>query len=232
MCVLVYSCHNGASSTSQGFPKQRILRNDQLALFLPSLSRLIRKPISIRFIYLSNQTGVPLLYRWDPVTSRSHVLTPGEESVFPIFGGMALPFNPSTPKAVFAKDKAGDLNYNIYVVDYSQNKIERITKDPLGQVLHIFWVTDDKWIIVGHDMKTIYVRLLEADGTIHDLYTTDLQITGASYDHLRGLVAFSVGRGQDARVAVLPISNPSDVHWAPDQGVPPYNPPAVYSEKA
>src|SRR5881409_3496496 len=183
------------------------------------------------FIYVSNQTGVPLLYRWDPATNKSHLLTPGEETVFPIFGGMALPYDPSSPKVAFAKDKAGDLNYSICVVDYSQNKIERITKDPLGQVLHIFWVTDDKWIVVGHDMKTIYLRFLEADGTIHDLYTTDLQITGASYDHQRGLVAFSVGRGQDARVAVLPISNPSDVHWAPDQGMPPYNPPAVHSEK-
>ena len=62
------------------------------------------------FIYLSNQTGVPLLYRWDPITKKSHVLTPGEETVFPIFGGMALPFDPSSNKAVFAKDKAGDLN--------------------------------------------------------------------------------------------------------------------------
>src|SRR3989475_3893917 len=154
------------------------------------------------FIYLSNQTGVPLLYRWDPVAKKSHVLTPGEETVFPIFGGMALPYDPSSPKVAFAKDKAGDLNYNICVVDYSQNKIERITKDPLGQVLHIFWVTDDKWIVVGHDMKTTYLRFLPADGTIYDLYTTDRQITTASYDHHRGLVAFSVGRAPDGRAAV------------------------------
>src|SRR5947209_18253587 len=99
------------------------------------------------FIYLSNQTGVPLLYRWDPVADKSHLLTPGEETVFPIFGGMALPFDLSTPKAVFAKDRAGDQNYNIYVVDYSQNTIDKITKDPLGQVLYIFWAADDKWIV-------------------------------------------------------------------------------------
>ncbi len=183
------------------------------------------------FIYLSNQTGVPLLYRWDPITKRSHVLTPGEETVLPIFGGMALPYDPSSAKVVFAKDKAGDLNYSICIVDYSQNKIEQITKTPLGQVLYTFWATDDQWIVVGHDMKTIYVRLLEANGAVHDLYTTDQQITGASYDHQRGLVAFSVGRGRDARLAVLPISNPADVQWAPDQGMPPYNPPAVHSEK-
>src|SRR3989442_14990606 len=73
-------------------------------------------------IYLSNQTGVPLLYRWDPRTKKSHVLTRGEETVFPIFGGMALPFDRFNNKAVFAKDKAGDLNHNIWVVGYSQSK--------------------------------------------------------------------------------------------------------------
>src|SRR5438445_2240760 len=80
-------------------------------------------------------------------------------------------------------------------------------------------------------MKTIYVRFLEADGTVYDLYTTDQQITGASYDHRRGLVAFSVGRGQDARVAVLPVANPDEIRWALDYGIPPFNPPAVYPEK-
>src|SRR5438445_12635690 len=84
------------------------------------------------FIYLSNQTGVPLLYRWDPITKKSHVLTPGEETVFPIFAGMQPPFIPSTHRPVFAKEKPGNLNYNICFVDYSHNKIDRITKDPVG----------------------------------------------------------------------------------------------------
>jgi hypothetical protein len=82
------SLPNGTASTSQRFQDQPILRHGQFALLAPSLSRPGLQPLPIRF-HLSFQSdrGSTAL-SLGPLTNKSHLLTPGEETVFPIFGGI------------------------------------------------------------------------------------------------------------------------------------------------
>jgi pimeloyl-ACP methyl ester carboxylesterase len=179
------------------------------------------------FIYTSTETGLPLLHLWEDEFGKGRLLTPGDEPIFPIGGAAAI--HPSKPLVVFPKDKGGNGDYQVYFLDYSRNDLRRIT-EPIGRLFYTFWVKDDNWVIVGHDQRTVYARLLFQDGKTQDLYTTDQQILGAAYDRWRGLLAISVGR-ESAKLAVIDASTGRLVQWAPDEGIPPFYPPSIYPEK-
>ncbi len=178
------------------------------------------------FLYVSTETGLPLLYRWDTNLEEGQLLTPGVEPVFPYYGAAAL--HPSKPLVIFPKDKQGDVNYELYTLDYSKNILEKIT-GPIGRIFYSFWVRDDEWIVVGHDKETVYVKSVFRDGTMKDLYTTSEQILGAAYDSQRNLLAFSVGR-EAAKLAVMNTASPTQLQWVPEAGIPPFYPPSVYAE--
>jgi dipeptidyl aminopeptidase/acylaminoacyl peptidase len=179
------------------------------------------------FIYTSTESGLPLLYLWEDEVGKGRLLTPGDEPIFPIGGAAAI--HPSKPLIVFPKDKDGNGDYEVYLLDYSRNSLRKIT-EPIGRLLHTFWVKDDNWIIVGHDKQTVYARLLLQDGKTKDLYTTDQHILGAAYDKQRDLLAISIGR-ESAKLAMIDASTARLVQWAPDAGIPPFYPPSIYPEK-
>ena len=178
------------------------------------------------FLYVSTQTGLPLLYRWDVELEGGQLLTPGDKPVLPYAGAAAL--HPSKPLVIFPRDTGGDVNYEMYTLDYSNSLLQKIT-GPIGRVFYTFWVNDDEWIIVGHDQQTVYVKSLFRDGTTKDLYTTNQQILGAAYDGQRNLLAFSVGR-EAARLAIIDVVHPAELRWVPETGIPPFFPPSVYPE--
>lgn len=178
------------------------------------------------FLYVSTETGLPLLYRWDTDLEEGQLLTPGDEPVFPYYGAAAL--HQSKPLVIFPKDKGGDVNYELYTLDYSKNLLQKIT-EPMGRVFYIFWVSDDEWIVVGHDQQTVYVKSLLRAGTTKDLYTTNEQILGAAYDRERNLLTFSVGR-EAAKLAIMDVARPTELRWVPEAGIPPFYPPSVYPE--
>lgn len=180
------------------------------------------------FFYVSTESGLPLLYLWqEEDLGKGKLLTPGDEPVAFFFGAAAL--HTSRPLVVFPKDKNGNSDYDVYVVDYSSNDLRRIT-GPMGRILYTFWAREDSWVVVGHDKKTVYARLLFQDGATQDLFTTDEQILGAAYDDQRNLLAFTVGR-ESAKLAVLDISSPQHLQWVPEEGIPPFYPPSTYPEK-
>jgi len=179
------------------------------------------------FLYVSTKTGLPLLYRWDNSLEEGQLLTLGDEPVFPYAGAAAL--HPSKPLVIFPKDKGGDINYELYILDYSKNVLEKIT-GPIGRIFYTFWVSDDEWIVVGHDKETVYARSLLRDGTTKDLYTTNEQILGAAYDSQRNLLTFSVGR-EAAKLVIIDIAHPNHWQWVPEAGIPPFYPPSVYPKR-
>ncbi len=179
------------------------------------------------FLYVSTKTGLPLLYRWDNNLEKGQLLTPGDEPIFPYAGAAAI--HPSKPLVIFPKDKGGDVNYELYTLDYSKNVFQKIT-EPIGRIFYTFWVSDDEWIVVGHDKETVYAKSLFRDGTMKDLYTTNEQILGAAYDSQRNLLTFSVGR-ETAKLVIIDISHPNHWQWVPEAGIPPFYPPSVYTEK-
>src|SRR3989475_7056258 len=124
------------------------------------------------FLYVSTKTGLPLLYRWDNSLEEGQLLTLGDEPVFPYAGAAAL--HPSKPLVIFPKDKGGDINYELYILDYSKNVLEKIT-GPIGRIFYTFWVSDDEWIVVGHDKETVYANSLFSrwnnEGSLHDKRT-------------------------------------------------------------
>src|SRR5206468_9939010 len=84
-------------------------------------------------------------------------------------------------------DKGGDVNYELYTLDYSKNVLEKIT-GPIGRIFYTFWISDDEWLVVGHEKETVYAKSLLRDGTMKDLYTTNEQILGAAYDGQRNVL--------------------------------------------
>lgn len=179
------------------------------------------------FLFVSTETGLPLLYRWDNDLEKGRLLTPGEEPVFPYAGAAAL--HPSGPLVIFPRDRGGDVNYALYTLDYSENILQQITQ-PIGRIFYTFWVNDDEWIVVGHNQQSVYVKSLVRDGTMKDLYTTNEQILGAAYDAQRNFLIFSVGR-EGARLAIMDVARPSELRWVPETGIPPFYPPSVYPER-
>src|SRR5713226_8652346 len=83
------------------------------------------------FRYVSTETGLPLLYRWDNSLEKRQLLTPGDEPVFPYAGAAAI--HASKPLVIFTKDKAGDVNYELYTLDYSNDVLQKIT-EPIGRI--------------------------------------------------------------------------------------------------
>ncbi len=179
------------------------------------------------FLYVSTRTGLPLLYLWDNNLDESQPLTPGDDPIFPYAGAAAI--HPSKPLVIFPKDKGGNVNYELYTLDYSKNVLEKIT-GPIGRILYTFWVNDDEWLVVGHDKETVYAKSLLRDGTMKDLYTTNEQILGAAYDGQRNLLTFSVGR-EAAKLVIIDIAHPNHWQWVPEAGIPPFYPPSVYTER-
>src|SRR5438876_9387521 len=111
------------------------------------------------FLYVSTKTGLPLLYRWDNNLEKGQLLTPGDEHIFPSAGAAAI--HPSKPLVIFPKDKGGDVNYELYTLDYSINVLEKST-GPIVRIFYSLWVSDDERLVVGHGKATMYVtaRLL------------------------------------------------------------------------
>ncbi len=169
-----------------------------------------------------------MLYRLDPRDGTDQLLTPGDEPVFALQGSASL--HASKPLVIFGKDKGGDSNYAVFLLDYSRGNLKQL-RGPMGRLFYVFWETDESWLVVGHDQETVYARRLDASGKIEDLYTTKEQILGAAYDDKRRLLALTVGRGEQAQIAVMDASKPKDLRWIPEKGVPPFYPPSVYSEK-
>ncbi len=179
------------------------------------------------FLYVSTETGLPLLYRWEDKLEKGQLLTPGDEPIFPYAGAAAI--HPSKPLVIFPKDKGGNVDYELYTLDYSKNVLQKIT-GPIGRIFFTFWVDDDKWVVVGHNQQTVYAKSLLRDGTLEDLYTTNEQILGAAYDSKRGLLAISVGR-EAAKLAVMDIAHPTRLRWVPEAGIPPFYPPSVFAKE-
>lgn len=179
------------------------------------------------FLYVSTESGLPLLYLWQEDLKKGKLLTPGDEPVAFFFGAAAL--HASRPRVLFPKDRHGNSDYDVYVVDYAKDDLRRIT-GPMGRILYSFWVREDSWIVVGHDKKAVYVKLLFQDGRTEDLFTTDEQMLGAAYDDQRNLLAFTVGR-ESAKLAILDVSSPKHLRWVPEEGIPPFYPPSIYPEK-
>ena len=173
------------------------------------------------FLYVSTRSGLPLLYRWDKNLEEGQLPTPGDEPVFPYAGAAAL--HPSKTLVIFPKDKGGDVNYELYTLDYSKNVLQKIT-GPIGRIFYTFLVNDDEWIVVGHDRQTVYAKSLLREGTMKDLYTTNEQILGAAYDSQRNLLAFSVGR-EAAKLVIIDIAHPKHWQWVPEAGIPHSIPP-------
>jgi hypothetical protein len=105
-------------------------------------------------LYVSTETGLPLLYRWDNDVEGGQLLTPGDDPIFPYYGAAALHL--TKPLVIFPKDKGGDVNYELYTLDYSKQDLQKIT-GPIGRIFYTFWVNDDEWIVVGHNQQTVYV---------------------------------------------------------------------------
>jgi acetyl esterase/lipase len=179
------------------------------------------------FLYVSTEMGLPLLYRWDDKLEKGQLLTPGDESVFPYASAAAI--HPSKPHVIYPKDKGGNVDYELYSLDYSNNVIQKIT-EPIGRILYTFWVNDDKWIVVGHNKQTVYAKSLSRDGTTEDLYTTSEQILGAAHDNKRNLLAISVGR-EAAKLAIIDITSPARLQWVSEAGIPPFYPPSIFEEE-
>jgi len=179
------------------------------------------------FLYVSTETGIPLLYRWDNNLEQGQLLTPGDEPVLPYAGAAAI--HPSKSLVVFPKDNGGDINYELFTLDYSKGVLQKIT-GPIGRIFYTFWVNDDEWIVVGHDKQNVYAKSLFRDGRIEDLYITNEQILGAAYDSQRSLLTFAVGR-EAAKLAIMDVSRPTLLHWVPEVGIPPFYPPSVYPER-
>jgi len=179
------------------------------------------------FLYVSTETGLPLLYRWDDKLEAGQLLTPGDEPIFPYAGAASI--HPSKPLVIFPKDKGGNVDYELYTLDYSKNDLQKIT-GPIGRIFFTFWVSDDKWIVVGHNMQNSYAKSLLRDGTTADLYTTSEQILGAAYDNQRSLLASSVGR-EAAKLAIIDVAHSNQIKWAPESGIPPFYPPSIFAEK-
>ena len=179
------------------------------------------------FLYVSTETGLPLLYRWDDKLEKGRLLTPGDESIYPYAGAAAI--HPSKPLVIFPKDKGGNADYELYSLDYSTNVLQKIT-EPIGRIFYTFWVNDDRWVVVGHNKQNVFAKSLYRDGTMEDLYTTSEQILGAAYDGQRNLLAFSVGR-EAAKLAIIDVAHPALIRWVPEAGIPPFCPPSIFAEE-
>src|SRR5437773_12169076 len=95
------------------------------------------------FLYVSTRSGLPLLYRWYKNLEEGQLLTPGDEPVFQYAGAAAL--HPSKTLVIFPNDKGGDVNYELYTLDYSKNGLQKTTR-PIGVIFYIFSVNVVEWM--------------------------------------------------------------------------------------
>jgi dipeptidyl aminopeptidase/acylaminoacyl peptidase len=176
---------------------------------IPRLFGLSGRVERFDFLFRSNETGVPLLYRWHDGVAQ--LLTPGEE---PVAGFAAL--HATEPWVILAQDEGGSENYNIFRLDYETGTRTQITVAPIGRVGWMAWLRDDAWLVLGGDDDAQYVRVLNADGSMRTLFTNDRWLRGSDYDATTGRLAVSVGRGASSTnydIAVIDVASGETVAW-------------------
>src|SRR5205807_1429316 len=152
----------------------------------------------------STKTGLPLLYRWDDKLDGGQLLTPGDEPIFPYAGAAAI--HPSKPLVIFPKDKGGDVNYELYTLDYSKNVLEKIT-GPIGRIFYTFWISDDEWLVVGHEKETVYVKSLAMGSG-----GRDSPILSPSVYPERGFLAYSIDQRTHQELVVRSIETLEELY--------------------
>ena len=183
------------------------------------------------FLYISDKTGVPLLYHCQDMGTQGEVITPGNEPFLtPAYHGNVA-FNWSKSLVALAKDQGGSLDFAICLLDYSSGTLQQITKGTMGRVRNVFWADNDRWIVVGNDKNTVYARTVLGDGSIENLYNTQDQISGAAYDRVRGFLVVSVGRGRGAKIGIIDVFRGKSERWITESEIPPFSDPSVFPDK-
>ena len=160
------------------------------------------------YVYMSDRTGEPALFYRDEAAGVDKQITPDGMAVM---GPAAL--HPSHPMLASARDEGGNEDYAIYVIDLVSAEAQRITNGGVGRVNALYWADNASWVLVGNDADTVFVRHLDHDGTLRDVFTTDEHMLTAAYDPSRGLLAVSVGRGPGTRLALMDVLGDGAVRW-------------------
>jgi dipeptidyl aminopeptidase/acylaminoacyl peptidase len=178
------------------------------------------------FVYISTETGIPLLYCWH--NGKKEVISPPDE---PIMGCTKL--HSTSPRAIYAKDTSGNENYALYVTDYSKHSIQKITEEPIGRLSKLFWYSDTEWIVIGCDKQEYYIKVISQDYQ-HSLYSTHEQILTADYDDTRQVLVAAVGRGAGTKLALINVNtdNKTDnnIVWISESDTSEDTFPCIYSD--
>lgn len=150
------------------------------------------------FAYWSTESGMPLLYIWDPREEQGHLVTPGDR---PVVGAAAI--HPRKPWLAYTYDSDGDENYVVTLVDLADQEHKPISREPLGRILNLHWTRDEELIVVGNDMSSVYVRRMTLDGDVEELFSSDEHIMASDYDMASGTVVAAVGRGAGTRLGII-----------------------------
>ena len=152
------------------------------------------------FAYHSTESGVPLLYMWDPREESSHVVTPGDR---PAFGPAAL--HNRQPLLAWCRDNNGDERHGVWLTDLSTGETTPVSQEPLGRLLDLWWTKNDELIAVGSDAESMFVRRLRLGSNVgpEDLFTTAEQITSSAYDAAADTVVIAVGRGPGTKLGIV-----------------------------
>ncbi|MHA1309019.1 MAG: alpha/beta hydrolase family protein [Candidatus Heimdallarchaeota archaeon] len=157
------------------------------------------------FLYISNEnTGMPLLYHWISESERKQLSTK------PTAGIKAL----HATKSLVAqtKDVGGSENYAVYLYDFVEKNSKQLTKEPIGSIADIYWIDDEHLLVVGFNDENYYVRTLDFNGHIVDVFTTKEQVLNTHYDHERGLLAAAIGR-RFTKIAIIDIKEAKVKEW-------------------
>ncbi|HUT82760.1 MAG TPA: prolyl oligopeptidase family serine peptidase [Candidatus Bathyarchaeia archaeon] len=158
------------------------------------------------FLYVSTEkNGIPIPFWWK---GENDIKQLSEESMT---GLLAL--HAEKPLVIIKKDIGGSENYSIYLFDFSgEGALKQITKNPIGSISDAFWIDDEHFLIIGFNEVSYFVKKINLDGQMVDIFTTNEQVLNSDYDTERKLLAMAIGR-RYTKIAIIDIKDSKVKSW-------------------
>ncbi|MFW9923946.1 MAG: prolyl oligopeptidase family serine peptidase [Candidatus Thorarchaeota archaeon] len=168
---------------------EQLLHTMKKMLLFPKYTKISGNIKRKDFVFVSTEhKGLPFLFHYSSEKGKELI-----SDEMPISGPCAL--HPEKNMIVFLCDKDANEDYFLYVLDFSHKPIvKQVVKEPLGNINYLFWLDDESFLVIGFNQESYFIQIIGMSGSIETIYTTDLQILGASFYREGKIIAITQDR--------------------------------------
>ncbi len=179
------------------FDEEKFIEKILPIMTTPIVNSFIGHPKRKDFLYISNEKeGIPLLFHWISESETKQLTNTSTTGIFSLHATKSI--------VAQKKDVGGSENYTVHLYDFTEKTDKQLTKEPIGSIADIYWLDDDHLLVVGFNDENYFVRTLDFNGHMVDVFTTKKQVLNTHYDYDRGLLAAAVGR-RFTKIAIIDI---------------------------